>query len=330
MRSQEELKLVLSQLPECFEALCEMAVLYRKAGNYAGCFAMVERAIDSYEANPIPAEEAYFFELKRLHAHLLRNHLPEILGAIYQLLDLNWMPVFKSGRPSEMAWRIHALNIEHLDDALNSPQLKRVRYLHVAFESHVDQALGILSGRIPQSLKVLNLQFNVMPSELDFARFWNIYHNTEELAHIRSLKVTMPRITDADALLIRKAFCELEDLSFFSRDRQGLTAAMCEYLADDVQSNALRSLSLVGTSVGDRGLYALITSPNLCQLQTLDLSDGVLTNTAARLLTAESELPQLTSVDLSYNKIDPAGIAMLSKSNYTVKTEGQHTRLFSN
>lgn len=326
MRSQEELKQVLSQLPECFEALCEMAVLYRKAGNYAGCFAMVERALDSYDANPIPSEEAYYLELKRLHAHLLRNHLPEILGSIYQLLDLNWMPVFKSGRPSEMAWRIHALNIEHFDEALNSPQLKRLRYLYIAFESHVDQALEILSGHIPQSLRVLNLQFNAMPSEMDFARFWNVYHSTDALAHIRSLKVTMPRITDADALQIRKAFCELEDLSFCSRDRQGITAAMCEYLADDVQSNALRSLSLVGTSVGDRGLYALISSPNLSQLQTLDLSDGVLTNTAARLLTAESELPQLTSVDLSYNKLDPAGIAMLAKSDLAIKTDGQHTR----
>ena len=326
MHSQEELRQILNESPDCFEALCEMAVAYRKSNNYAGCFAMVERAIDSYQTNPIPETEAYFFELKRLHAHLMRNHLQEILGSIYQLLDLNWMPIFKYGRPSEMAWRIHALNIEHLDDALNSPQLKRLRYLYISFESHVDEALRMLSNRIPQSLKALNLQFNALPSEMDFARFWKAYHNTDELAHIRSLQVTMSRITDADALLIRKAFGQLEELVFCSKDRQGITAAMCEYLADDVQSNALRHLGLVGTSAGDRGLYALISSPNLYQLQTLDLHDGVLTNTAARLLSAESELPQLTSIDLSYNKIDPAGIAILEKCPLSIKLDGQHQR----
>ncbi len=326
MHSQEELRQILNQSPDCFEALCEMAVAYRKSGNYAGCFAMVERAIDSYQTNPIPETEAYYFELKRLHAHLLRNHLPEILGPIYQLLDLNWMPVFKYGRPCEMAWRIHSLNIEYLDDALNSPQLKRLRYLYISFESRVDETLRLLSNRIPKSLKALNLQFNALPSEMDFASFWTAYHNTDELDHIRSLKVSMSRITDAIALIIRKSFSALEELVFCSTDRQGLTAAMCEYLADDVQSNALRRLGLVGTSIGDRGLYALISSPNLYQLQTLDLHDGILTNTAARLICAESELPQLTSIDLSYNKIDPAGIAMLEKCPLSIKLDGQHMR----
>ena len=287
---------------------------------------MVERAIASHEATPNDADESTYQELRRLHAHLLRNHLPEILGPIYQLIDLKWMPVFKYGRPREMAWRIHSLNLEYLEPSLASHQLKRLRYLYLSIDSNADRILEILSHRIPKSLRSLNIHFNTIPSEAVFHQFWSQYHGTEELGHIQSLKIRMPRLTDAGALLIRKAFNQLEDLSFESRDRQGITPLMCEYLADDVQSNALHRLSLVGTSIGDQGLYALVSSPNMKQLQALDLRDGTLTNTAAKLLTAETDLPKLVSVDLRYNAIDPAGVNMLEKCSFPVNAENQHER----
>ena len=105
-----------------------------------------------------------------------------------------------------------------------------------------------------------------------------------------------------------------------------MSESICEYIADDAKSQSLMRLGIVGSRIGDNGLFALFSSDNLNALQALDLRDGTLTNNAARVVTAAHSLPQLRALDLRYNEIDPAGIDMLMRGNIQCKVDGQHVR----
>ena len=326
MRSQEELRQILGEQPDCFEALCEMSAWYYHAKNYAGCFAMLERAIASYEANPIELEQSKFFEIKRLNASMQRNFLPEILGVSYELLDLRRMPIFKLGRVREMTWRFNASNYHHIAEALISPQLRRLRYLTMTFESGTDFVLQQLSDRLPESLRAINLYFDEMPDRNVFLSFWHNYQQSCGLSGIVSITMRMPFMDDEMACAVRDALDKLECLHFTSQDPSGITPIFCEKLADDPRSNMLLRLGLVGTSIGDEGLFTLLSSENFEAVQTLDVHDGILTNATARVLHAEHNMNHLRNIDLSYNRIDPAGLAMLQNTSLQIKTEGQHQR----
>ena len=326
MRTQDELRLILSENPECFDALCEMSDVLHGDGNYAGCFAMLERAIAVYESAPDSVEQVRYFELKRIRTHLVRNHLQDILGDVFPMLDLRWMPVFKLGRIRETAWRINDSNIQYLEGALQSPMMRRVRYFSLVFESCANDALIHLCSHFPGSLRALGLAFREMPGSLEFMRFWQSFAGTDALKGVVSFTVALPVIDDEYAMLMRQSFQSLERFELISTQRRSLTSAFCEELADDERSNALTRLALVGTNIGDDGFFTLVSSENFSALQVLDVHDGVLTNAAARILSAEHNLSNLRSIDLSYNRIDPAGIDMIQRARIDASLEGQHSR----
>lgn len=99
---------------------------------------------------------------------------------------------------------------------------------------------------------------------------------------------------------------------------------ICDMIVDDPQSSRLRILALIGTSIGNSGLMTLLQNENFDRLQMLILRDGILTNTAADIISA-SELPQLRKIDVSYNQIDQAGLHKLERITHI-----QVTRDFQN
>ena len=326
MHTQEELRQILSAEPDRFDALCEMSGLLHREGNFAGCFAMLERAIASYEATPDEAEQSRYFDMKRFRSHLLRSRLPEILGPVYPLLDLRWTPVFKLGRIREVAWRLNASNIPYIPAAVQSQMMRRVRFLSIVFDEYTDEALALFCGLFPDSLRVLSLTFNEMPQHSGFMRFWQQHSESGIFKDVVALTVSMPTMNDAYASLMRNAFGSLESLSLISLYRGNITGNFCEEIADDPRSNALTRLALVGTNIGDDGLFTLLSSENFSSLQVLDVHDGILTNASARVLSAEHNLSRLRSIDLSYNRIDPAGVDMVRRTSIEANVEGQHSR----
>lgn len=324
MRTQQQLKAVLKDNPGDFEALYELSKVFNDENQFAASFAMSDRAITSYETAPDPALKTQYFELKRLHAQLQRERLADILGPAIDFVNPQWVPVYRNGRPREMSWVINASNIKSITPALAAPQLKKLRFLNICIKDRPDETIRALAASNLSQIRSLAMQFNVQPDSRLLAKLLSEKHDA--LQNITSLSVTMPSIDDDTALKIRNAFGTLESFSLTSLDRSGLTQAFCDALADDRRSCALTRLALVGTSIGNEGLFAIIESKNFPSLQALDLHDGILNNGAAKILAATDNLPALRNVDLRFNQIDPAGIDMLKKCSLKCTCDNQHKR----
>ena len=323
MKCQDEIREILSRDPENFQVLYELAHRFDREKSYAACFTMVDRAIASYEATPVEGEQNHFFELKRLHAQLLREHMFEIVGPAASMLDPRWKPVFKLGRPRELALCIGTHHLPILHEALCANQLKRLRFLSLTITGDATQAVqALLFGRF-DTLRAFSLSFDEVPDMAHLCHFFESH--APHFRDIISFKLRLPRIDDALALRARRAFGPLEFFALESYARL-MTESVCEYIADDPQSQALMRLGIVGSRIGDRGLFALFSSDHLNGLQALDLRDGALTNNAARVITATHSIAQLRSIDLRYNEIDPAGIDMLMHTSIQCKVDGQHSR----
>lgn len=323
MKCQDEIREILSRDPENFQALYELARSFSQEKSYAACFAMADRAIASYEVTPVEGEQNHFFELKRLHALLLREHMFDIVGPAASMLDPRWKPVFKLGRPRELALCIGTHHLPILHEALCANQLKRLRFLNLSITGNATKAVqALLYGRY-DTLRALSIAFDEMPDMAHLCHFFESL--APHFADIVSFKLRLPRIDDALAIRVRRAFDRLEFFSLESNERL-MSESICEYIADDAKSQSLMRLGIVGSRIGDNGLFALFSSDNLNALQALDLRDGTLTNNAARVVTAAHSLPQLRALDLRYNEIDPAGIDMLMRGNIQCKVDGQHAR----
>ena len=326
MATQDELIQLLNSDPENFGVLHDLALLFYKDANYAGSFAMAERAIASYEKEE-HADQSFqspYFDIKRLHAKLQKNHLDQILGPAFHLLDSQWLPVFKLGRPRELAWIVNSRNLAHIAPALNSVQLRRLRFLSIKFEDSVDEALAQFKDVSMSMIRALNFNFLKMPKTRHLQDF--CVNCRSQLSNVVNMTLRMPRIDNQIATLARNAFHALESFSLTSLDRTGITAEFCESLADDPLSNHMMRLGLVGTSIGNEGLFAIISSDNFAALQALDLHDGILNNGAAKVLAAARNLPNLRTIDLRYNMIDPAGLNILQNASLDCLTKGQHER----
>ncbi|MBR4986925.1 MAG: hypothetical protein IKY83_14425 [Proteobacteria bacterium] len=324
MRTLQQLKTVLKETPNDFEALYELSKVFNDDKQFAASFAMSDRAITSYEGAPVPNMQAQFFEIKRLHAQLQKERLDDILGPAIHLIDPHWVPVYKNGRPREMSWTIAATNLTSIIPALSSPQLRKLRFLNITVNDRPNETLQALAASEFTPIRSLSLQFKVQPDTLAITRF--LAARTAELQHITALNVAMPRIDNDIATKIRNAFGALESFSLTSLDRTGITHEFCDLLADDHRSCALLRLALIGTSIGNEGLFSIIESKNFTALQALDLHDGTLNNGAAKILAATDNLPALRNVDLRFNQIDPAGIDMLRKCALKCTCDNQHKR----
>lgn len=324
MRSLEEISALLAQDPENFTLLHDMAFLFHQNRNYSGCFVMLERAIASYETNPIPELQPHYFDIKRLHTHLLHDRLQEVLGPAYFLINQRWMPVFKLGRVREIAWNVSSKNLKHVIPALSNSMLKKLRFLSLTIEDSADELLDLLSTVPLNTLRALSIQFSETPTFSIFRQFFTTHKNS--FIDIKSLSLRMPRINNTMAVCVRNALETPESLNFTSMDRTLINKDFCEMLADDAKSNFLTRLSLVGTSIGNEGLFAIFSSENFSSLQALDLHDGILSNGAAKVIAAAHNLPNLHTIDLRYNMIDPAGINLLRGASIQCLYDCQHTR----
>lgn len=323
--AHEALHKKLQENPDSFETLKQYALALHDDSEFLGCFALVERGISVYERKPSPALQPQYFELKRLRQGLIRDHLDVLVGPSYPLLDARWMPIFKLGKPREMAWNIDRRNVHLVSAALNSPHLSRLRYLNInLLEGAAVEALQQLAMRRTSPLRALALTLaESLPNKLYLDFFNQVKDKAWELV---TLKLSLPWLDDEVAIEILKSNNKLEYLSFSSLDRQALTKKICEFIADYPRSQKLSQLALVGSSFGDAGLLALLTSEHCVGLQGLDLHDGVLSNVAARIVAAENRLPKLRSLDLRYNQIDPAGLDILSRTQIDCRCEHQHQR----
>lgn len=323
MIDQKEIREILSKHPDNFPALYALAASFLNGRQFAACFAMAERAINSYEKNPGGGDMERYFELKRIHARLLREHLDDILGPASEMLDTCWFPVFKNGRPREIALNLKREHLPMIETALNAPQMKRLRYLNVTINETSAQILEHLTVCDLSSLRMLSMTFKESANLDMILRFFEIMR--PQFQSITSLNLHLPAIDDGAARRIRAAFGNLEAFSLES-DVRLMTESVCEEIADDPQSKYLVRLGLIGTKIGDNGVFMLLSSQNFDALQVLDLRDGILTNNVARVISAANELPSLRAIDLRFNCLDPAGIAMLKNHTIECNIGFQHMR----
>lgn len=320
-----ELNKKLHENPNSFELLREYTLVLYDQRDIAGCFALTERAISVYERKALPSIQPQYFELKRLRQRLIREHLDVLVGPSFPLLNMRWLPIFKLGKPREMAWAIDRNNVHLISAALASPQLSRLRYLNI----NVAEAAGIetlkqLLQRQLSPLRALSLSLNDSLPKQVYLDFFS--HAREKVKELITFKLSLPRLDDELAIAAIKNNDKLEYLTLCSLEREALTQNICEFIADNPSSQKLSQLGLVGSSFGDTGLLALLTSEHCTGLQALDLHDGVLSNVAARIVTAENRLSSLRSLDFRYNQIDPAGLDILARTKIDCRCEHQHQR----
>lgn len=323
MPSLEELKEILAQDPENFIVLHDLALHFRKV-NYSACFAMVERAIASYEKNPNIELQSNYFDLKRLHQHILHNHLLDLLGPAFYLLDERWAPVFRNGRLREMAWNVTDDNIQYILSALTSVPLKKMYFLSITVSCNPTIFLRHMIQGTFSMLKTLNLHFFHTPELSAFEDFFD--SGRDELSNLSTFGLRMPRINNSMAIAAKDGLKTPESFSLTSMDRTGIQPDYCEFLADDVRSNALTRLALVGTSIGNEGLFTIFESENFESLQTLDVHDGIMTNGAAQVIVSAHAMPSLRAIDLRYNMIDAAGLNRLNRATVECTADHQHER----
>lgn len=324
MRSLEEIENALRGNPDDFDTLYEYTRVLFDANHVKYSFASTERAIAVYESAPDPAQEARYMELKRFRQKLILNYLDALLDEAWPFLDARWTPVFKLGRPREIALLITPDNVHLLPALIKSDSFKRLRFLSLTFVDCADEALDHLQEFRFDPIRIMNLCFNSDVHESAFDAFWQkIMFRVKNLVGV---SLRMPHLTDKIATTLQNYTSNLESLSLLSLDRTTLTHKFCEVLADDARSQRLTNLAIVGSCLGDKGLLTLLSSDNFANLQTLDLHDGTLTNAAARIIAADIKLPQLRSIDLRYNQIDPAGLDILSRVRLELKVSDQHNR----
>jgi len=324
MRSLEEIENALRQDPDNFNLLYEYTVVLHGSHHYRYAFVSTERAIAVFESAPTEANQAYYLELKKFRQRVLANHLDDILGGIMPFLDSRWTPVFKLGRPREIALIVNRNNVRYLSEVVTSDQLKRLRFLSLTIDDCADEALEVLQDFRFDPIRVMNLCLNADVSASVYESFWQ--RASQHVTSLSGLSCRMPHLSDRAAITTYKSVQQLESFSLLSLDRTTMSEAVCDCIADDERSNSLTSLAIVGSSIGDKGLMSLLQSDYLESLQSLDLHDGVLTNATARLISADFKLPQLRSIDLRYNQIDPSGVSILSRIPLEIKLDSQHRR----
>ncbi len=324
MRSLEEIENALRQNPDSFDTLYEYTLVLHASQHYRYAFVSTERAIAVYESSPTEEAKERYLELKRFRQRVLMNHLDAILGELMPFLDTRWTPVFKLGRPREIALIVDRNNVRGLTEVVKSDQLKRVRFLSLTIDECADEALEILQDFRFDPIRIMNLCFNADVSPAVYTSFWQ--HASQRVVNLSGLSCRMPHLTDRAAITTYKSVQRLESFSLLSLDRTTMTEAICDCIADDERSNRLTSLAIVGSSIGDKGLMSLLQSDYLESLQSLDLHDGILTNASARLISADFKLPQLRTIDLRYNQLDPSGVSILSKLPLEIKIDSQHRR----
>lgn len=313
-----------SESLQSFATLSAYAHDYASNGAYREAFMFSERALTAYETESGSIDSPEYAALRRLRHQLLRDHLDLIVGASWPLLDKMWPPVFKNGHIREVSWTITPDNLESLAPAVRSEDCRRLRFLNIQIMTQPDEVLCHLGELDFSPLRVLNLHFKQNPPPDAYQTFWN---KAAQTAHaLDSLTISMTRHTDIHAEICLSHLHALEALNLISSDRDGMHEKICEIIADGPISQTLRTLALVGTSIGDSGLMTLLQNENFERLQMLILRDGILTNAAADMILA-SELPQLRTIDIRYNQIDPAGLSKLDRiSHIQMLTDHQNCR----
>lgn len=221
--------------------------------------------------------------------------------------------------------------------AINQPQLPILEQglSHPARMHHLTQLNLVYRGEPGALIEVLNRCIQL--SHLRELNLWMrdsmTAQATELLAQgflapsLQSLYIRAPRLNDAlvQVLAASHKLHLLRRLMLQSDSRNGITPAAADILADSPHLSRLTSLTLRGTSIGDRGVFSLATAENVRRLRHLDLSHGTLTNEGARILSsAIGNLGLLESLDISYNAIDEAGLEELANLGLRIDARGQH------
>jgi uncharacterized protein (TIGR02996 family) len=151
---------------------------------------------------------------------------------------------------------------------------------------------------------------------LDHLRVLQIYHT-----HLYSLSglaenTALPRLTHL--LLHPKA------AGAWSDELPYLQAAELPALLRSPHLKSLTHLRLRLTDIGDEGCRQIVSSGVLKRLKMLDLRHGCVSDEGARILAGCPDLRTLELLDLSRNELTEAGIAALTATGVSVRTEYQH------
>ncbi|MFA5624461.1 MAG: hypothetical protein WC966_05335 [Bradymonadales bacterium] len=324
MHKSDEFEKMISMQPESFELHRRYALYLYELENYSRCFDILHEAMYLYEENPASSSQGDYFVLRRIEQNLRRMHMRELIGDVHFLLAMGWQPVFKRGLVRELVLQLNETNVRYLVTGLQHPKLRKLRGLSLRFQNSAMDVLPILANLSFSPIRALQLHFseNILCSHV--AQF--VRNIRQSLANLKLFYLQMPRIVDDSAIAIKKMLADIPYFTLHSQERSGMTHRTAYFIADDAASESLEELALVGTQIGDRGLLALAMSKHLTKLSRLSLKDGVLSNNAARILTADHELRGIGSLDLSYNEIDEAGIASLQKLNIKQELGHQHQR----
>jgi uncharacterized protein (TIGR02996 family) len=151
------------------------------------------------------------------------------------------------------------------------------------------------------------------------------------LEHLRVLQIYHTHHHSLRRLAENPALSRLEHLLLhpkaagsWSDDLPYLKAAELPALLRSRHLKSLTHLRLRLTDIGDNGCQEIVSSGILKRLKMLDLRHGCISDQGARLLAGCPDLRNLGLLDLSRNELTEAGIAALTATGVSLRTEFQH------
>lgn len=146
------------------------------------------------------------------------------------------------------------------------------------------------------------------------AKFFETLCKTPGVANIRSLEIEGQRFSDADC----RALAESDALRGLRKIelRVRMSPKRAEYLAQSPSLANLRDLDIFsfGGSIGIDGLRAILESPYLTRLRTLEIGSNALDGSIVDALIEWPRLRQLRELGLGFNRIDAASARRLGES----------------
>lgn len=235
---------------------------------------------------------------------ILEAHGPAWLAALPDLPGIAWEAEFRNGFVEEVTAQSVEAFLEHAPIVFAAAPVRR---LNVRRANAADVAA---LGGSPHLARLHTLDLHGNSVGVEGAK---ALAASEPFAPVRELFLYDCQLGDAGvrALLRLRHPERLRELFLSIND---LTDAAAEAVAD-AGLTSLVELDLRDNAIGDAGVRALASSPDLAELVTLWLVNNQIGDVGARALAESPHLGRLCELYLRYNRIGSAGAAALARSS---------------
>jgi uncharacterized protein (TIGR02996 family) len=288
------------------------------------------------DAQPSPRLAAAIGKLRKEHADSLLGPLAKYATRDGEDKAFAWRYGFI--RRADLQADRHGALDGALEQVLCHPSARFLVELALGRDPKLQPAIDVLIRLAPRSLRALRL-WSV--ADLDLGRLWAAVPELRrlslagerlelgdlELAMLERVELCDAEMPRASVRVLARRLGRVQQLKLdFGRGTLTGAASIDDVLALLARGDLaqLAQLSLVNVRYASEVVRELVASPLAAQLKYLDLSNNqMLDPHAVELASFAARFPQLATLDVSFNRLSPAGIEALRGVAPTVRAGNQ-------